>query len=570
MNERLVPPHNPEEMLIGGNADSQPEDHFSSASSIPQSPNSTPPLPIMPTLPLSHSNVHQNTIVHSSNEQRAEQDSSEVPTETPSDAPIHDVRCGVLNAKLHMQRFTCPGIHRRCIEYDGKMITPRQFTIQAEKDKQKDWKGSIRFGRYNLRTMMETKALDFYQHETNCSLKCQSRNYIKNRKSETMESFNMLDSMVPSAESRSSNEHNDENNDYHQRKRSVLDEYISQNIQSLNNNPLTRLIKPDDHHLNHSHHNLKSDDQLSYTTTSGGNSTTPSVSSPPSSHPLGGHANSDFNSGNGLSNTHHQSQNGGLAAPTAQDPVTSQILHNLLEQQMLVQQQSQPQQQLIGNLMQAINKSQNPTDTNALVQMAMVAMQMNANQQQATQQTTLGQTPQNPLGNIVQQLLIAQSMGAAQNGFQLPAQQVPPYLNDSMFSVGSIRRVMDEEPQLFWSRMREVGVLDELLDSVTMAVDRIRALYSKRDSTSEEEEFAARRLSGMANLLDLGAVFGEKIRGRFVQSALISKELQMAIALQNKDTEQKIKLEAAKRRSQVFDTTPLLKAEPDMKKMRLM
>lgn len=37
---------------------------------------------------------------------------------------------------------------------------------------------------------------------------------------------------------------------------------------------------------------------------------------------------------------------------------------------------------------------------------------------------------------------------------------------------------------------------------------------------------AARRLSGMANLLDLGAVFGEKIRGRFVQSALISKELQ--------------------------------------------
>jgi hypothetical protein len=37
--------------------------------------------------------------------------------------------------------------------------------------------------------------------------------------------------------------------------------------------------------------------------------------------------------------------------------------------------------------------------------------------------------------------------------------------------------------------MREVGVLDELLDSITVAVDRIRALYSKRDSTSEEEEF---------------------------------------------------------------------------------
>lgn len=117
-------------MLIGGSGESQPEDHFSSASSIPQSPTSTPPLTSMPSLPLTHSNLQQTTIVHS-NDQRTEQDSSEVPTETPADAPIHDVRCGVLNAKLHMQRFTCPGIHRRCIEYDGKMITPRQFTIEV-------------------------------------------------------------------------------------------------------------------------------------------------------------------------------------------------------------------------------------------------------------------------------------------------------------------------------------------------------------------------------------------------------------------------------------------------------
>jgi len=28
------------------------------------------------------------------------------------------------------------------------------------------------------------KTLDFYEHEINCSLKCQSRNYIKNRKAE--------------------------------------------------------------------------------------------------------------------------------------------------------------------------------------------------------------------------------------------------------------------------------------------------------------------------------------------------------------------------------------------------
>lgn len=103
-------------------------------------------------MPIGHPNIHHTSTVNAPElRNQNEQDSSEVPTETPPDAPIHDVRCGALNAKLHMQRFTCPGIHRRCIEFDGQMITPRQFTIQAEKDKQKDWKGSIRFGRYNLR-----------------------------------------------------------------------------------------------------------------------------------------------------------------------------------------------------------------------------------------------------------------------------------------------------------------------------------------------------------------------------------------------------------------------------------
>jgi hypothetical protein len=87
----------------------------------------------------------------------------------------------------------------------------------------------------------------------------------------------------------------------------------------------------------------------------------------------------------------------------------------------------------------------------------------------------------------------------------------------------------------------------------------------------------------MANLLDLGSVFGEKIRGRFVQSSLMSKELQsklfsisnniflVALALQHtKDAEQKLKLEAAKRRSQVFEAPMRLNSEPDLKKMRLM
>lgn len=64
---------------------------------------------------------------------------------------VYDVRCGSLSGKLHMQKFICPGIHRQCIEFDGRFISPREFTIKAEKDKQKDWKGSIRLGKSNLR-----------------------------------------------------------------------------------------------------------------------------------------------------------------------------------------------------------------------------------------------------------------------------------------------------------------------------------------------------------------------------------------------------------------------------------
>lgn len=94
----------------------------------------------------------------------------EIPDSDPGE--VMEVRCGLLTGKLHLQRFTCPGIHKRCIEYDGngndhclcsaidlgRLISPREFTIKAEKDKQKDWKGSIRLGRQNLR-WVSTKPL---------------------------------------------------------------------------------------------------------------------------------------------------------------------------------------------------------------------------------------------------------------------------------------------------------------------------------------------------------------------------------------------------------------------------
>lgn len=42
----------------------------------------------------------------------------EIPESRP-DAQVHEIRCGLLTGKLHMQKFTCPGIHRRCIEFEG-------------------------------------------------------------------------------------------------------------------------------------------------------------------------------------------------------------------------------------------------------------------------------------------------------------------------------------------------------------------------------------------------------------------------------------------------------------------
>lgn len=35
--------------------------------------------------------------------------------------------------------------------YLGELISPKEFTIRANKDKQKDWKGSIRIGKSNMR-----------------------------------------------------------------------------------------------------------------------------------------------------------------------------------------------------------------------------------------------------------------------------------------------------------------------------------------------------------------------------------------------------------------------------------
>lgn len=99
---------------------------------------------------------------------------------------------------MHLHLFLCPGIHQPCIEIGNELLSPKQFTVRGDKEKQKDWKASIRVGRSSLRfgwqiaslsdseatnfelfrTHMEAATIDFYDHQNRCSGKCQSRNYV--------------------------------------------------------------------------------------------------------------------------------------------------------------------------------------------------------------------------------------------------------------------------------------------------------------------------------------------------------------------------------------------------------
>ncbi|CAP28875.1 Protein CBR-TAG-347 [Caenorhabditis briggsae] len=93
-------------------------------------------------------------------------------------SPTVPVSCGNVNGKMHLNMFMCPGIHQPCIEVGNDLLSPKQFTVRGDKERQKDWKASIRIGRSSLRTHMEALTIDFYDHPNRCSGKCQSRNYV--------------------------------------------------------------------------------------------------------------------------------------------------------------------------------------------------------------------------------------------------------------------------------------------------------------------------------------------------------------------------------------------------------
>lgn len=68
------------------------------------------------------------------------------------DAKILDVSCGNLRGRLHRELFTCPGIHRECIELeDQSFVTPKKFMYMGEKARLKDWKNAVRINGVQVR-----------------------------------------------------------------------------------------------------------------------------------------------------------------------------------------------------------------------------------------------------------------------------------------------------------------------------------------------------------------------------------------------------------------------------------
>ncbi|CAD6184429.1 unnamed protein product [Caenorhabditis auriculariae] len=97
------------------------------------------------------------------------------------------VSCGTIVGFLKTRDFLCPGINSRCILINNEQISPKEFTMLAMKDRQKDWKSAIRInGKSSLRAHMEANTIDFFDHEAQCNGRCFSRNYLTYTREETM------------------------------------------------------------------------------------------------------------------------------------------------------------------------------------------------------------------------------------------------------------------------------------------------------------------------------------------------------------------------------------------------
>ncbi|XP_029638206.1 glucocorticoid modulatory element-binding protein 1-like isoform X1 [Octopus sinensis] len=98
---------------------------------------------------------------------------------TEDSAGVITVTCGNLVGKLHMKKFICPGIHRECIEFEGRFISPKLFSVMGEKEKLKDWKNAVRINGIQLRKYIESGQLDFTNHQEMCTGRCVPRVPLK-------------------------------------------------------------------------------------------------------------------------------------------------------------------------------------------------------------------------------------------------------------------------------------------------------------------------------------------------------------------------------------------------------
>lgn len=96
------------------------------------------------------------------------------------DAKILDVSCGNLRGRLHRELFTCPGIHRECIELeDQSFVTPKKFMYMGEKARLKDWKNAVRINGVQVRKHIDAGHLTFWNHEKMCTGRCQARTAMR-------------------------------------------------------------------------------------------------------------------------------------------------------------------------------------------------------------------------------------------------------------------------------------------------------------------------------------------------------------------------------------------------------
>ncbi|KAF7633359.1 SAND domain-containing protein [Meloidogyne graminicola] len=519
------------------------------------------------------------------------------PNEELLGAPVHEIRCGLLTGKLHMIRFTCPGIHRKCVEFDGKLISPRQFTIKAEKDKQKDWKGSIRLGKHNLRTLMEMKTLDFYEHETNCSLKCQSRNYIKNRKE-----GNGINNEMTIINNNTNNNDNNINGGFNElieindsiksipsssacssatstRKSStVLEEFVCQTVPPIYSSDTQNNQLNNFDYLNEiKEENTEMTQKLLFS--SSPTTIIPSTSSTvfsssniiPSSNELinsnnlkqqkikggGGESSSSRINLEGINKTNNKS----TPIPPLENNLTSQetalalLLQSIQTSIILEQQQKVVNQQqnnnILTQLLSTLNNCGGSNGNGGGGGITNSGILLPTNSSLFTNKNLLNGNNNN---NGIEKLLAAAALFPQ---LQQQQQQKTPLKYSEQSTVISnltnIRKNMEENSVMFWSQMRNMGLLDDMLKTLSDTLERLKQIYLT-GGNAVSEEFAAKRLSGVALALDLCSLFGEKIHSRYIQatleSTLISKEL---LELQRKQDEQKRKLENAKRKSQVFD-----------------